>query len=409
MVHRRGVRSLERRPQAGSGAALTPAADCLACRHRSLSRIVLCASAPVSAVWRERLGTFASAVDTGDAVRLYAPLHPNREAPDAVKQRRTLVNRNVAAVALATTAVGIGVLTGRVVGRTQGELSGFRSPEAERRYIQAYELVLAQWPVPYEELTIPTSFGDTQVVASGDTDAQPLVLLHATGTSSTGWLLNIGRLSSRHRVFAVDIIGEAGKSKQTRLLRDRRDCVQWLASVLDGLGLRRTHVAGWSFGGWTALAFTIDEPQRVDKTVLLAPFGSLAPYAPAVLIFLKIGPYLPMGPPGSLALRMMSPGYQFDENFARQFILGGRYFKAADPRVSVFPKPFTEKELRSIGGPVQLMVGGGESTFDPHRAVNQAQRCIPDLHAQLVPDVGHMIAMEAADLVNDRMLRFLSD
>jgi hypothetical protein len=34
----------------------------------------------------------------------------------------------------------------------------------------------------------------------------------------------------------------------------------------------------------------------------------------------------PMGPPGRLALRMMSPGYHFEEHFARQFALGGRYF-----------------------------------------------------------------------------------
>lgn len=142
--------------------------------------------------------------------------------------------------------------------------------------------------------------------------------------------------------------------------------------------------------------------------MLLAPFGSLAPYAPAVLLFLKLGPYLPMGPPGSLALRMTSPGYRFNPVLAGQFILGGRYFQAADPRVSVFPKPFTDAELSSIRSQVLLLVGEGESTFDPQRALIQAQRCIPSLRAQLVPGVGHMIALEAADLVNDKMLSFLT-
>jgi pimeloyl-ACP methyl ester carboxylesterase len=267
---------------------------------------------------------------------------------------------------------------------------------------------MAQWPVACQEFTVPTPFGDTHVLASGDSHLPPLVLLHATGTSSTGWLSNIGGLSDRHRVFAIDIIGEAGRSKQTRLLRDRDDCERWLLAVLDGLGLQRTRLAGWSFGGWTALAFTIDYPRRVERTVLLAPFGSLAPYEPAVLLFLKIGPYLPMGPPGSLALRMMSPGYQFNEVFAGQFILGGRHFKAADPRASVFPKPFTEVELRSIQTPLLLLVGDRESTFDPRRAVAQARRCIPEAETQLVPGAGHMIAMEASDLVNTEMLRFLS-
>jgi pimeloyl-ACP methyl ester carboxylesterase len=55
------------------------------------------------------------------------------------------------------------------------------------------------------------------------------------------------------------------------------------------------------------------------------------------------------------------------------------------------------------------MVGGRESTFDPNRGISRARHFIKNLEAELVPDVGHMIAMEAADLVNDRMLRFLSD
>lgn len=167
-----------------------------------------------------------------------------------------------------------------------------------------------------------------------------MVLLHATGTSATGWLLNVGPLSQEHRVFAVDILGEAGRSRQTALLRDRRDCVDWVSAVLDGLGLERASLVGWSFGGWATMAFVIAHPQRVNRCVLLAPFGSLAPYAPAVLTFLKVGPYLPMGPPGRLALRMMSPGHHFEEHFARQFALGGRYFRAADPRASAFPQPY---------------------------------------------------------------------
>jgi pimeloyl-ACP methyl ester carboxylesterase len=322
--------------------------------------------------------------------------------PQVLGQDRTVATA-------ATAAAGVGLLTWWMVKRRRVSLSGFRSAEGERRYLEAYEEVLTQWPVPYEELTISTPFGTTHVLASGDSGAPPLVLLHATGTSATGWLLNVGPLSRRHRVFAVDIMGEAGKSRQTRLLRDRQDCVHWLSSVLDGLGLERAHLAGWSFGGWATLAFVIAEPERVHRTVLLAPLGSLAPYAPAVLLFLKLGPYLPMGPPGGLALRMMSPGYQFPQRFARQFVLGGRYFRSANPRVSVFPEPYTDEELRSISGPVLLLVGDRESTFDPHAAVSQAQLCIHNVQAHVLPGVGHMVAMETAEAVNDRMLRFLND
>jgi pimeloyl-ACP methyl ester carboxylesterase len=116
---------------------------------------------------------------------------------------------------------------------------------------------------------------------------------------------------------------------------------------------------------------------------------------------------LPMGPPGRLALRMMSPGYRFDERFAHQFVLGGRYFRAAEPRASVFPRPFDDEELRSISVPVLLLVGDRESTFDPHKALDRARRLLPRVEADVLPGIGHMVAMEAADVVNARMLRFL--
>jgi hypothetical protein len=45
------------------------------------------------------------------------------------------------------------------------------------------------------------------------------------------WFPNIGALSSAYRVYAVDIIGEPGKSRQSRLLKDREDCANWLELV----------------------------------------------------------------------------------------------------------------------------------------------------------------------------------
>jgi hypothetical protein len=61
------------------------------------------------------------------------------------------------------------------------KISTFRSPEGEAQYLLAYEAVLSQWPVLYEEFYIPTCFGDTHVIASGSEDAPPLILLHPAG------------------------------------------------------------------------------------------------------------------------------------------------------------------------------------------------------------------------------------
>jgi len=61
----------------------------------------------------------------------------------------------------------------------------FWSPEIEALFNAGYEAVLKQWPVPFEELYIPTRFGDTHLIANGSKDTPALVLLHPAGGGST--------------------------------------------------------------------------------------------------------------------------------------------------------------------------------------------------------------------------------
>jgi hypothetical protein len=60
-----------------------------------------------------------------------------------------------------------------------------------------------KWPVPYKELTIFTSFGETRVITNGAEIAPPVVLLHALLATATSWHHNVGTLSQTYRVYAL--------------------------------------------------------------------------------------------------------------------------------------------------------------------------------------------------------------
>src|SRR5689334_1051471 len=104
----------------------------------------------------------------------------------------------------------------------------YKSPAAEKAVMELYDKALAQWPVPYETQTLATRHGDTFVIACGNKNAPPLILLHGAGTNSITWRSDVTAYSQHYRVYAVDLIGEAGKSAPNRPSWDSPVYAEWL-------------------------------------------------------------------------------------------------------------------------------------------------------------------------------------
>lgn len=285
------------------------------------------------------------------------------------------------------------------------QLASFKSSKGEAEYVSAYDAALKLWPVPLEEIDIATRFGTTHVIASGSKGSPSLLVLHATGTSSTMWFPNIGALSSACRVYAVDIIGEPGRSRQSRLLRDREDCADWLGDVMQGLDLERTDIVGSSYGGWHTLNFSFFFPDKVKKIVVLAPDASILPLSWPVFLLLRLLPYLPIKP--NPLRRFFHKGFCLNELFARQFASGVKHFRYADPKESIFPNVFSEVELSRINNPTLFIVGENEVIYDPLAAIEKVNQLMSDVKTKLVPNAGHLVSMEQPAPVNEHILQFL--
>jgi len=83
--------------------------------------------------------------------------------------------------------------------------SAFKTLEGEIAFLAAYVAAMRLWPVPYEEIEIPSRFGMTHVVTSGPKDAPPLVLLHGYISTLTMWSPNVADFSKDYRVYAIDV------------------------------------------------------------------------------------------------------------------------------------------------------------------------------------------------------------
>jgi pimeloyl-ACP methyl ester carboxylesterase len=151
------------------------------------------------------------------------------------------------------------------------KISVFRSSESKAEYYAAYDDMLKQWPVPYDELYVPTCFGNTHFIASGSNNSPPLILFHSAGSGAVQWYRNVAAFSQRYRTYAVDVIGEVNKSVTTRKLSKRQEFVDWMKELFDGLHIERADLVGNSFGGFLAFTAALYSPERVRKVVLISP------------------------------------------------------------------------------------------------------------------------------------------
>jgi pimeloyl-ACP methyl ester carboxylesterase len=288
------------------------------------------------------------------------------------------------------------------------KISVFRSPEGEAQYVAAYDAVLKQWPVPYNELYIPTRFGDTHVVVSGSKDAAPLMLLHPAGGGATIRVRNVGGLSQCYRTYAVDTIGEPNKSILTRSisLHQRRDFTDWMVDLFDGLKIESANMVGNSFGGFLALNTAFYLPERVKKVVLISPAATFVPIPAWSWHFMPanmIGPLI--GSKGMLlaAYDWIWQGFPKDESIAQLRALAAIYGR---PR-HWSPTVFSDEELRKIRTPVLLLIGDHEVIYKPEDAIRRATRLVPSLKAKIVPNANHIAEYTAPDFVNAAILEFL--
>lgn len=282
-------------------------------------------------------------------------------------------------------------------------VSAFRTPEGQARYFAAYEATLKLWPVPVEPVAVPTRFGSTHLNVCGPPDAPPLLLLPGQAISSTMWYPNIAALSAAHRVYVPDILGDLGKSVSVRRFTQPTDFAEWLTDALDELKVERPHVAGLSYGGFIAARLALSAPQRVNKLVLMAP-ASLLQIQPS--FFARMA-------------AMLLPNFILSFSAKQRLLLGvasalaepaiRQMFVTTDFQYNMYlPPVFTDDELRQLSVPTLLMLGDREVIYDYAAAFNRAKKFIPNLETALIPNAGHALNFDQPELVNARLLKFLT-
>ena len=253
---------------------------------------------------------------------------------------------------------------------------------------------------------INTSFGGTNVILAGPRDAPPLVVLPGGNFLNPLCLSWFMPLAGSFRLHAPDIVGQPGRSAQTRPKARGDGHGRWLGEVLDGLGLRRVPLVGISYGAGVILRLAGLAPERVARAVLVSPAGiatgSVWPMLKEVALPMLL---YRAAPNGERLLRAARPILTEPEEIqVRQLGLVYRHVKLDRE----LPRAATREELSAYDSPTLLFAAEDDLFFPAAEVVPRAREIIPNLETETLSGSRHVPSGRVFDGINGRAAAFLA-
>lgn len=273
-------------------------------------------------------------------------------------------------------------------------VGAFRDDAARLAYERAYVDLAARWPLPFTETVVSTSFGPTHVRTSGTGERIPLVLLHGLNGTGLSWHAVVARLAEDRVVHAPDVVGTAGRSVQTAPLARPADYGAWGAQLLDGLGVERAHVLGYSEGAWFAALLGGRAPDRLASLTLGEGITTLVKPSATVLARMIATSLWPTERRFARLDAWLSPGAEpaaEDRALAR----AAMRFRRRTP----WPSPLDDAGLAAITTPTLAFFGAETRLGDPRAAARRVLDHVPEAEVEIVAGGGHGVLWQLPERV----------
>lgn len=269
----------------------------------------------------------------------------------------------------------------------------------------AYAALLARWPQPVDALDIDTELGRTRVHAAGPPEAPPMVLIGGGGGCSPVWADFAARLAPTRRVYALDVLGDAGKSAApTRKPRNPAEVARWFEEVFAALALEGAVVVGHSYGAWLALTHAIHHPDRLKHLVLVDPTDCFARPSRTYLMHALPLFLAPSANRRRAFLRWETGGRGIDPDATALSVDQGR------PAVLFRPTRPSAAELDALRVPVSVLLAECSRVHDVGALDHQIRTQLPGATISTMAGVSHhAIPTECADQLATHLLRAVTD
>lgn len=278
----------------------------------------------------------------------------------------------------------------------------FRSDAHKERVLEQYDTALANFKGNIRQQAVPTSFGETHVLSYGNEDHPKLILLHGANSNAASWMKDLALYSKEYKVYAIDIIGEPGKSEQNRLPYKGSYYSDWLFEVFQQLKITKASLVGLSQGGWLAIKFAARYPEKISQLVLLSPGGIVKTQRSFILkaMFFSL-----LGNAGKRKINKLITGSQKIDQSVLDFM--NLMQSSVDSRMDK-EYIFSDEELKNMTMSVFFIGGAGDVIRNSQQIKERLEGLLPDFESYIDPDKGHVL-VGLADKINTFLLKRRND
>jgi 2-hydroxy-6-oxonona-2,4-dienedioate hydrolase len=256
-------------------------------------------------------------------------------------------------------------------------------------------------------------------VGMGD---ETVVMLHGSGPGATSWA-NFNRnvepfAQAGYRVILMDCPGW-GKSDTIVCTGSRSELNgRSLKSLMDAIGIDKVHLVGNSMGGHSAVDFTLNNPGRVGKLVVMGGgTGGASPFVPMPTEGIKLLNALYSEPTIDNLKKMMrvfvyDPSALTEEQMQMRLenmLARKDHLESFVKSMEANPMQFPDQGARlgEIKAPT-LIIWGRDDRFVPLDGGLKMLAGVADAQLHVFGSCGHWVQWEHADDFNRMVLNFLA-
>ncbi len=268
-------------------------------------------------------------------------------------------------------------------------MSIYKDYSVKDKIFQLYDEKLSSLNIPYQEMNIPTSYGNTHVIRTGNEDGKKVVIFHGINAGAPVALEAIKELGDDYDLYAIDTIGQATKSDENVLDINDNSFAVWADEVVAGLGLEKADFIGVSYGAFILQKLIAHKPERVGKCIFVVPSGLVNGKMLRSMKDLSFPLMKFMVTKKEAHLKSFLKSFVPEEDIfmlrlQRQMLLGVKMdFRR--------PRLLQAGDVSHFENPVYMIVADDDIFFPGKEAVKRAEQIFKNLQeAYFLPDCKHM-------------------